>query len=73
MPLYDKDPPNTSDPRKISNYLGEQNEHLKYLFSNIGTENLSEELYELIQGMLKTIDEIQSTLNSLLETAEQEE
>lgn len=70
MPLYDKEPPRTSDPRKISDYLSAQSEHLRELFSNIGIENLSEELYELILGMSDKLDVIEETLNSLLKTAE---
>lgn len=73
MPVYDKEPPSTSDPRKLSAFLSEQSEYLRYIFSNIGTENLSEELYELIVNISNRLGAIEEKLNALLGTAEEEE
>lgn len=68
MPGYNiPSPPNTSDPKKISNYLTVLvDEYLPYMFNNIDEENLSENILNAIQNLTKKVEELQNSLDAVI-------
>lgn len=70
MPIYTLSHSRTSDPRKISEFLSEQEEVLRNILSNVGEENLSDELFEKINTMQSDINTIKEQLQSLLSSEE---
>lgn len=66
MPIYNLPYSSTSDPKRISVYLSQQEGMLREILSNLGEENLSEELYLKIKQMADDITTIKEQLQSLL-------
>ena len=66
MPIYNLAYSSTSDPKRISVYLSQQEGMLREILSNLGEENLSEELYLKINQMADDITTIKEQLQSLL-------
>lgn len=69
MPKYNiPSPPNTSDPKRISNYLGVLvDEYLPYMFNNVDEENLSENILIALQVLTDKVQELTEIVNSLKE------
>ncbi len=61
-------PPSTSDPKKISNYLSELHEQLRYMFMYLDEENMSEDLLNRLQSIENSIKSLSTMVENLQQT-----